>query len=403
MRLDRQPGEVIDRDKLLRFHWNGRPCSAYAGDTIASALAAAGIRVFSRSLKYHRPRGLLTASFVDPGCLVQVDDEPNVRGAHRRVTEGMDVRAQNAWPSLGFDLKSVNNRFGRFLSAGFYYKTFMKPRSLWPAYERVLRRFAPGGRIDPGSGGARHVCPKRFAHPDVLVVGGGPAGIAAAVAAGRAGARVLLVEEEHELGGCLRWGGEADLAVLRELRSRLDATPGVEVLTDSAAVGRYDDNWVAVVRRSPPGAREHLIKARAQTLVVAPGLIERPYVFAGNDVPGVMLSTAVRRLVNLYAVKPGERAVVLTANDEGDAAVADLKRAGVDVAHVEDARLGGDVVRVLGRSGVRGVELAGGRRVACDLFVTAVGWTAPTSLLNMAGDLPGYDPDAARFRPDVER
>src|SRR5204862_4087443 len=187
------------------------------------------------------------------------------------------------------------------------------------------------------------------------------------------------------------------LTVLADLAGRLAGEPGVEVLTDAVVLGRYDGNAVAILERRHGGAEaERLVKARAKTLVVAPGLIERPYAFAGNDLPGVMLSTAVRRLMNLYAVKPGERAVVLSANADGDAAVADLKRAGVEVVRVEDARLGGDVTAVRGRGGVRAVEVADGARIDCDLLVTAVGWTAPTALLNASGDRPVYDPRAAR-------
>ncbi len=215
---------------------------------------------------------------------------------------------------------------------------------------------------------------------------------------------MLLVEEEHALGGHLRWGSEADLAVLADLAARLAAEPGVEVLTDAVVLGRYDGNAVAVLERRHGGAEaERLIRARAKTLVVAPGLIERPYVFAGNDLPGVMLSTAVRRLINLYAVKPGQRAVVLTANPDGDAAIADLKRVGVEVARVEDARLGGGVVAATGRGGVHAVQVADGTSIACDLLVTAVGWTAPTSLLNASGDRPVYNARAARFFPDASR
>jgi sarcosine oxidase subunit alpha len=424
MRLPPQPGEVIDRARKLSFTWNGREFAAYQGDTIVSALAAAGERVFSRSMKYHRPRGLLTASFHDPGCMVQVGDEPNVRGAHRLVAGGMAVTSQNAWPSLRLDAKAANRFAGRFLTAGFYYKTFMRPQALWPAYESVLRRFVNGGRV---SAETPHDRPeKRHAHPDVLVAGGGPAGMAAAVAAARAGASVLLVEEEHHLGGHLQWGGEADLAALADLAGQVAAEDGIEVLTNAVVLGRYDGNWVAVLERSegggvrgvaPPGQHsggsgaacrpgqhfERLVKARAKALVVAPGLIERPYVIEGNDLPGVMLSTAVRRLINLYAVRPGERAVVLSANAEGDAAVADLKRAGVEVARVEDARLGGDVTAVRGRAGVRAVMTADGTKIDCDLLVTAVGWTAPTALLNAAGDRPRYSPRAARFLPDPGR
>jgi sarcosine oxidase, subunit alpha len=184
MRLPPQPGEAIDRGEGLTFTWNGRAYPAYRGDTIVSALAACGERVFSRSFKYHRPRGLLTASYLDPGCLVQVGDEPNVRGCHRLVEQGMAVRAQNAWPSLRVDAKAVNGPLGRFLTAGFYYKTFIKPQALWPAYERVLRRFAVGGTVPRSP--APDYYDKRHAHPDVLVAGGGPAGMAAAVAAASA-------------------------------------------------------------------------------------------------------------------------------------------------------------------------------------------------------------------------
>lgn len=401
MRIGRQPGEVIDRAAEITFTWNGKPFRGYAGDTIISALAAAGERVFSRSMKYHRRRGLLTAGFHDPGCMVQVGDEPNVRGAHRLITSGMAVTSQNTWPSLRFDAKAANQFAGPLLGAGFYYKTFMRPQALWPAYESVLRRFVNGGSVSPDT---RHALPeKRHVHPDVLVAGGGPAGMAAAIAAARAGASVLLVEEEHGLGGHLRWGGEADLAALADLSGQIAAESGIEVLTDAVVLGRYDGNWIAVLDRgSRPGgaATEQLVRARAKTLVVTPGLIERPYVIEGNDLPGVMLSTAVRRLINLYAVRPGERAVVLTANPEGDTAIADLKRAGVEVARVEDARLGGDVRAVRGRGGVRAVECADGTPVNCDLLVTAVGWTAPTSLLNMAGCRPSYSERAARYLPD---
>ncbi len=396
-RLGPQPGEVIDRTQPLRFMWDGAPYAAYAGDTIVSALAAAGVRTFSRSFKYHRPRGILTASFHDPGCIVQVDGEPNVRAAHRRVEAGMNVTPQNVWPSLRFDVRSANQAVGRFLTPGFYYKTFIKPQRLWPSYQKVLKRFATGGRVSADS--VHGYFDKRYAHPQVLVAGGGPAGMAAAIAAAEAGASVMLVEEEYDLGGHLRWGGAGELAALAELRAAVAAQPGIEVLTNAAVTGRYDDNWVAVLQRDLPQARERLIKARAETLVVAPGLIERPYIFGGNDTPGVMLSTAVRRLVNLYAVRPGERAVVFSANADGDAAAADLARAGVQVAAVVDARRGGDVVRVRGGRSVAEVELGDGTRVDCDLLVTAVGWTAPTALLNMAGDRPVYRSEAARFLP----
>ncbi|MGH9303139.1 MAG: 2Fe-2S iron-sulfur cluster-binding protein, partial [Acidimicrobiales bacterium] len=395
-RLEPRRGEVIDRTKVLSFTWNGTPREAFEGDTIISALLASGEGIFSRSFKYHRPRGVLTASFHDPGCTVQVDDEPNVRGAHRLVAAGMSVRPQNAWPSLKVDAGALNKVAGRFIGAGFYYKTFIKPQRLWPTYEKVLQRFAPGGRVSPASPHGSY--DKRYAHPDVLVAGGGPAGMAAALAAAASGARVLLVEEEHGLGGHLRFGDEGELAALEELRHEVAASDAIEVLVDSAVTGRYDDNWVAIVQRSLPHVTERLIKARAKALVVAPGLIERPYVFEGNDLPGVMVSSAVRRLVNLWAVAPGKRAVVFSANPSGDRAASDLESAGVDVVRV-DARNGGQLLRAIGSDAVRAVQLGDGSKLSCDLVVTAVGWTAPTLLLNMAGDRPRYDERAARFVP----
>ncbi len=399
-RLEPQPGEVLDRSQPVRFRWDGREYDGLAGDTIVSALLASGVDCFSRSFKYSRPRGVLTASFVDPNCTVQVGDEPNVRAAHRRLAAGMDVRPQNAWPSLRYDARVVNSALARFLTAGFYYKTFMKPQRLWPVYASVLSRFASGGCTRPDAAHAYY--DKRYAHADVVVAGAGPAGLAAAVAAARAGARVMLVEEEYDVGGHLRWGDPADLARLAELRAVLVAEPGIEVLTDSVVTGRYDDNWLAILQRGRPGGGERLVKTRAATLVVAAGLVERPYVFAGNDLPGVVLGTAVRRLVNLHAVRPGSRAVVFTANEEGEAAAADLQRVGVEVVRTVDARRGEGIARALGRRHVQGVELTDGWRHAVDLLVTSTGWTAPTSLLNMAGNRPVWDPTAARFRPGPE-
>ena len=396
-RLDPQQGEIIDRSKAVSFTWNDRRYEGLEGDTIASALAANGVRVLSRSFKYHRRRGLLTANYHDPNAMVQVGDEPNVSAAHLSVSEGMEVSAQNVWPALSFDVKAANQLVSRFLPPGFYYKTFMAPRRLWPWYQRVLGRFAAGGVISPEhkSGEYDH----RFAHPDVLVAGGGPAGMAASLAAAEAGASVILVEEEPALGGHLRFGDDSDLQAVAYLRAAIEGQPLIEVMTDAVVAGRYDHNWVSVVQRDMAHVEERLVLARVKTLVVAAGTLERPYVFKGNDLPGVMVSTAVRRLINLYAAKPGDRAVVLTANHSGDAAIADLERAGVEIAAVLDGRKGQTVVEAAGRKGVKTVVDSNGRRVDADLLVTAIGWTTPTALLNMAGDRPVYHSRAARFLP----
>ncbi len=401
-RLTPQPGEVIDRSSPITFRWEGDSYQGFTGDTIVSALAANGVDIFSRSFKYKKPRGVLSATFHDPNCTVQVDDEPNVRGAHRQLQTGMVVSPENVWPSLKFDARSANQVVGRFLSAGFYYKTFMKPAKLWPVYQKILGRFAAGGitRADAEHG----YYDKRYIHVDVCVAGGGPAGMAAAITAADAGKSVLLVEEEYDLGGHLRYGSADELAALARLRAQVATHDNIEVMTNSVVTARYDMNWIAVIQRQPGISvkgheiHERLCKVRTGTLVVAAGLIERPYVFEGNDLAGVMLSTAVRRMINLYGVLPGSRAVVLTANPEGDACVDNLIRVGASVT-VVDARTGGNVVRAKGGKRVKSVELADGRTIECDLVVTAIGWTAPVPLLNMAGDRPVYDKTAARFFP----
>jgi sarcosine oxidase subunit alpha len=387
--------EEIDRSRSFTFTWNGATIEAFEGDTIVSAILASARDVFSRGLKYHRPRGVLSATFHDPNCLVQVGDEPNVRGAHRLATPGAEVRAQNAYPSLRYDLGSVNQVAKRFLSAGFYYKTFMWPGSLWPTYEKVLARFAAGGTVPVGSDHDRydHV----YEHQDVLVAGGGPAGMAAAVGAARAGARVLLVEEDHYLGGHLRHGGDGDQSALAQLRAQVAADPGITVMTDAAVTGRYDDNWLSVVQRSVDGVVERLVKVRATSLVIAQGLFERPLVFEGNDLPGVLLSSAARRLITLYGVAPGRRAAVLTANPEGDATADVLRGAGIEVADVIDPRRGGMIRRAVGRGRLRSIEYESGRTLEVDLLVTAVGWTASTSLVSQSGGVPIWNAAAARF------
>ena len=266
-RLPAPLGEVIDRSSAISFTWNGKKLQGFEGDTIASALLANGEHILGRSMKYHRPRGVLTADFWDPNTTVQVDDEPNVRASHRKLADGMAVSAQNVWPSLKFDVKAANGLVGRFLTAGFYYKTFMKPAKLWPAYEHVLAKFAPGGSVDLDTPHGRY--DKRHAHPDVVVAGGGPSGMAAALAAAEAGSSVMLVEHEHQLGGHLLWGSDDDRAAANELAAAC-AAAGVEILTNSTVAGRYEDNWISISQRSHPGVIERLIKARAKTLVVQP-------------------------------------------------------------------------------------------------------------------------------------
>ncbi len=395
-RLSAQQGECIDRSKPITFRFNDKTFTGFRGDSIASALAANGVKIFTRSFKYHRPRGILTAGWLDPNLMVQVGDDPNVRAGHREITEGADVHSQDVWPSLKFDVKAVNSVIGRFLAPGFYYKTFIKPQPLWPAYESVLKRFVHSGQVDTSTPHIQH--DKTYLHPDVVIAGGGPAGMTAAVAAAESGASVLLVDEEHELGGHWLWSGPAHQSDLDSLRAAVHSMSEITVLTNSVVIARYDDNWLGVIVRAADG-RERLVKVRAKMLIAAPGLVERPYVFEGNDLPGVMLMTGALRLINKFAVKPGQRAVVFTANAHGDSGIDDLQRAGVDVVAVVDGRKGDYIVRASGRGEVEHIETSDGHTIDADLLVTAVGWTAPTSLLNMAGDRPTYSPEAARFFP----
>lgn len=342
-RLPPRPHHVVDHDRTLTFTFDGRNVSAKPGDTVASALYAAGQRIFSRSFKYHRPRGLLCMSGDCPNCLMNVDGTPSVRTCTEPVRAGMRVRSQNAWPSLGFDALSLIEKFDVLLPVGFYYKTFIRPRWAWPLAEKLLRRVAGLGRLD------RQARPKRDAdhehrHTDVAVVGGGPAGLGAADEAARRGCHVTLVDDQPALGGHLRFhvgtcdvpaesGADvAGFAVARHLAERVRAQSNVAVLSAATVFGGYEGGLLGVMQ----GKR--LIHLRAKRLVIATGCHEYPAVFRNNDLPGVMLGRGVRRLLHLYAVKPGTRAVVVCRTASGVRLADELRDAGVRVAAVVDSR-----------------------------------------------------------------
>ncbi|MCI0633032.1 MAG: 2Fe-2S iron-sulfur cluster-binding protein, partial [Actinobacteria bacterium] len=292
-RLPPQPGERIDRTQIVRFTFDGRPANGFAGDTFASALYAAGRRVFSRSFKYHRPRGLLCCSGHCPNCMMTVDGIPNVRICAEPVRGGADVRPQNVIGSLEHDLMGLTDKLGGpFTPPGFYYKTFIRPRRLWPLYEKFLRNAAGLGRIDEdGAHESRFDVEHR--HADVLVVGGGQSGLEAAIEAARAGRSVSLVDEGPEPGGSLlaeRGGPERARALSAEA-----VQLGVEVVAPGRAIGLYEGNLV------PVDCGNLLLRYRAEEVVVAAGVVEQPLVFPGNDLVGVMLPGAVRRLVNFWS------------------------------------------------------------------------------------------------------
>ena len=344
-------GGGIDRTQVLHFRFDGREYAGCAGDTLASALLANGVHLMGRSFKYHRPRGVLAAGAEEPNALVTVRrdgarETPNLRATQVELYEGLDAVSQNRWPSLAFDAGAVNDLLAPFIPAGFYYKTFMWPRRAWQAlYEPRIRAAAGLGRAptlaDPDTYATR------YAHCDVLIVGAGPAGLAAAAAAAAAGARVILCDEQSQPGGSLL--SEPASPVARELPATLASLAGnarVTVLPRTTAFGYFPHNSVALSERltdhlAEPRAgavRERQWQVRAREVVLATGAIERPLVFAGNDRPGIMLAGAARTFLNRYGVLPGTRAVLVTATDEAYQAAFDLGAAGVYLACIADTR-----------------------------------------------------------------
>jgi sarcosine oxidase, subunit alpha len=405
-RLPERNDQRIDRRRELRFTFDGKEVRALEGDTIGSALFASGRRTFSRSFKYHRPRGLMCCAGQCPNCLVQVDDSPGIRACTEPVRDDMKVVHMNASPSLDFDVMRATDKFGGpFTPPGFYYKTFIRPRRLWPLYEKVLRHVAGLGRVRKSQPEREWRTEYRRRHADLLVVGGGAAGLCAATAAAELGADVVLCDEGPEPGGrLLAEGGQAHA---RELTARAQEA-GVEVLANAPALGAFDG-------LVPVWQGDTLHQVRAPRLLYATGTIEQPLLFPGNDLPGVMLSGGARRLAALYAVKPGDRAVVATVCDRGlDAALALLDH-GVDVVSVADLRAGVSSAsfKALERLGIRvrsgstvleargsghvsqavvGAPGAdGGTEIDCDLLVVSGGSAPATSLLAQSGARTAYD------------
>ena len=348
-------GGRIDRGRQISFWFDGKQYYGYHGDTLAAALLACGVTVVARSFKYHRPRGVFSAGPEEPNALVQLErgarTEPNRRATEIELYDGLVAHSQNRWPSLKYDIGAINSFLWRLLPAGFYYKTFIWPRRLWLFYEKWIRRAAGLGRAprepDPDA------YDKFYFHCDVLVVGGGAAGLQAAYAAGVSGARVLLVDERDEFGGQLLHAADEykiDGMPAREWVARrvaaLRAMESVELRARTTATGYYDYNFVVACERVtghlPMAARgdapkERLWKIRAKQVVLTTGAIERPLVFADNDRPGVMLAGALRAYINRFAVLPGKRALVLTNNDSAYLAATDAARAGAAVT-VADIR-----------------------------------------------------------------
>ncbi|MFY9971451.1 MAG: 2Fe-2S iron-sulfur cluster-binding protein, partial [Roseiarcus sp.] len=354
-------GGALDRARPISFTFDGVAYGGYEGDTLASALLANGVRLVGRSYKYHRPRGIVSAGSEEPNALVGVARgpgrfTPNLRATQVEIFDGLVVTSQNRWPSLSFDVGAVNDLAAPLIGAGFYYKTFMGPdwfgkNWAWTrVYEPAIRLAAGLGAAPTESDPDRYV--RYFDHCDVLIVGAGPAGLAAALAAGASGARVVVCDENPAPGGSLlaetraQIAGESARDWLAQTLAALRAQPNVRLVPRTQAFGYYAQNFVALSERisepqliaDPDSPRERLWQMRAREVVLATGAIERPLVFADNDRPGVMLADAARRYLHRFGVKVGERVVVVTAHDSAYRAAIDLKEAGAGVELIADLR-----------------------------------------------------------------
>ena len=427
-------GGRIDRSRPLSFRFDGHDYQGYAGDTLASALLANGVRVVGRSFRLHRPRGVVGAGAEEPNAIVQLGagaaTRPNLKATQVALFDGLEARAVNAWPNARFDVGAILGAAPGLLPAGFYYKTFIWPR--WGVFSPFIRRMGGLGRAPRAADG--EVYAKTFAACDVLVVGAGPAGLSAALGAARSGARVILVDDKPELGGSLLEGqhqidGESALNWVARVEHELEAFPEVRILRRTTATGCYDHNLLTLSEDCGPGEpSQRFWKVRTGRVVLCAGAFERPLVFPGNDRPGVMLASAARAYALRFGVLPGRRVVVVTNNDSAYAAAIDLAAVGVEIAGIVDLRseprgplvdelrrrgvailAGHAPVATKGRGGISSISLAtldaDGRangaqlRLACDLVAVSGGWNPTVHLHSQAGGRLVWDEFDACFKP----
>jgi len=420
---------LVDRDTTLSFRFDGQLLEGHPGDTLASALLANGIRLVGRSFKYHRPRGILTAGSEEPNALVELRTgarrEPNTRATTTELYDGLEAVSQNRWPSLKYDLLSVNQLASPIFGAGFYYKTFMWPASFWEKlYEPMIRRAAglgyPSKQTDPDH------YEKTNAFCDVLVVGAGAAGLSAALAAARAGARVILCDEDFALGGRLLAerddiDGQSTHDWAKAAIAELEALPDCRILRRTTVFGVYDGGVYAAVERvsdhlpEPPvhAPRQRFWRIVAKQSVVCAGGFERPIVFGDNDRPGVMLASAVRTYVNRFGVTPGRDVVIFADNQEALRTANDLSEAGVAVRAIVDPQqqpsaaakeaaaetgalyFNGMIDAVNGAHGVKSVRIKDAqgalKTIDCDLLAVSGGWNPALNLTTHLGGKPKWD------------
>ncbi len=442
-----QSGSAVDYLKPLHFKFNGKPYSGYQGDTLASALLANGVKLVGRSFKYHRPRGIMTAGVEEPNAMVQLRTgnrtEPNIRCTQVELFDGLEATSQNCWPSVDFDINAINNLLSPLFPAGFYNKTFMWPASWWMQYEHRIRKIAGLGVAPTESDPDRYG--KRFAHCEVLVVGGGAAGLMAAFSAGKSGVRTILIDDNAMLGGALRdsaetLDGEPALAWVGAIKEQLEQMPNVRILTRTTAFGYYDDNLLLACERvgdhlnqlAPIQPRQRIWWIRAAQVVLASGAIERPIVFGNNDLPGVMLAQAVRSYARQYGVRCGNQAVIMTNNDSAYATIVALTEVSGKVIAIVDSRPNGAGARALAIANEHGVEVISGavvvnanggarqtkgltsvdinsytdgeigsetRTIECDLLAVSGGWNPTVHLFSQSQGKLGYDDKLTCFIP----
>ncbi len=429
-------GGLIDRSRTLRFRFDGDEATGFPGDTLASALLANGTRLVGRSFKYHRPRGVLTAGSEEPNALVELRcgarREPNTRATTIELYEGLDALSQNRWPSLAFDVLAINSLLSPVFVAGFYYKTFMWPSSFWEKlYEPIIRRAAGLGRA-AGAGD-----PDRYEHAyafcDVLVIGAGPTGLAATLAAARSGARVIVCDEDFRFGGRLlaerqKIDGAPGHVWAARAVDEVASLPEVRLMPRTTVIGIYDGGPYAALERvadhlpvpPPHQPRQRFWKIVAKRAVLAAGAIERPLVFGGNDRPGIMLASAMRTYLNRFAVAPGRRVAIFTNTDDGWRTASDLEQAGIDVAAVIDSRPGvsrqlaaraprdtriltdSQVIATKGRTALRAITVRsphGTERIDVEALGVSGGWDPVVHLSCHLGGRPVWNEALSTFVP----
>ncbi|VDC26432.1 sarcosine oxidase subunit alpha family protein [Pseudogemmobacter humi] len=428
---NRLQGGQIDRSKVLNFTFDGKAFQGYQGDTLASALLANGVRLMGRSFKYHRPRGPISSGSEEPNAIVELRSgarqEPNTRATIAELFEGLSAKSQNHVGSLKFDFLAVNDRLASFFAAGFYYKTFMWPKAFWEKlYEPMIRRAAGLGSLsmqtDPDA------YDKGFLHCDLLVIGAGPSGLAAALTAARSGARVILADEDFAPGGRLNaetftLGNTSGAEWAQAAVAELSAMPNVRILTRTVVIGAFDHGIYGALERvsdhlpvpSEGKPRQILWRIYSSRAVLAAGATERPIAFRNNDRPGIMMAGALRAYVNRWAATPGKSVAVFTNNDDGLRTASDLIAKGVKVSAVIDSRADGPafsgaehlrgavVTDALGRLGLHSVKvkLASGeiRQIPCEALGVSGGWNPNVHLTCHQRGLPVWNADLAAFVP----